>query len=406
MPPNVTADPRCGRSGLGRGYPPALRGERVGTPGSNQQGIEVEPLSLPRDAERFVRAWWPIYRGDPHWVPPLLFERKRFLDPAVNPYFRVADVQCFLATRDGEPVGTIAATVDHNYQREDAGAGFFGFFEFIDDTAVSRALFAAATDWLRERGMQRALGPFNFNSNHEFALLVDGFDSDPLVANPHNGRWYERHYLALGLAPRMDWYAYWFNRLDIDPRVIRVSNRILSRHPEVKVRNLDLANFEREVELLHSIYDDAWEHNWGHVKMERAEFEYLAHGFKAILDPKLCFIVEIGDKAVGLSINIPDMNQVVKKMNGTLFPFGWWHYLRRRHTIDRVRIFMLGVKQEFQHLPLGSLLYAKLWEDGLATTHVGAEASLILENNHRMRGPIEKLGGRIYKTYRNYEIPL
>jgi hypothetical protein len=366
-------------------------------------GIEVEALSLPRDSMRFVRAWWPIYRTDPHWVPPLLAERKRFFNPRVNPYFRVADVQCFLATRGGEPVGTIAATVDHNYQREEPGAGFFGFFEFIDDAAVSRALFDAAAAWLRERGMDRALGPFNFNSNHEFALLVDGFDSDPLVANPHNGRWYERHYLALGLEPRMDWYAYWVDRMDIDPRVIRVANRILSRHPEVKIRNLDLSRFEQEIALLHSIYDDAWEHNWGHVKMERAEFEHLARGLKPILDPKLCFIVEVGGEAVGLSINIPDFNQVVKKMNGQLFPFGWWQYLRRKRTITRIRIFMLGVKQKYQYLPLGSLLYAKMWEHGLATSYVGAEASLILQNNQKARGPIEKLGGRIYKTYRNFE---
>jgi hypothetical protein len=378
----------------------------LGSRGRAGARVAIEAIALPRDSERFVRTWWPIYRDDPHWVPPLLFERKRFLDPGANPYFRVADVQCFIATRDGEPVGTIAATVDYNYQREEPGAGFFGFFEFGDDEAVSQALFDAARAWLRGRGMDRALGPFNFNSNHEFALLVDGFDTDPLVANPHNGRWYERHYLALGLEPRMDWYAYWFNRQDIDPHVIRLANRVLSRHPEVKVRNLDLSRFDREVELLHSIYDDAWEHNWGHVKMERAEFEHLAYGFKSILDPKLCFIVEIGGKPAALSINLPDLNQVVKKMNGSLLPFGWWHYLRRKRTIDRLRIFMLGVKQEYQHLPLGALLYAKIWEHGLETTFVGCEASLILATNHRMRGPTERFGGRIYKTYRNYEIKL
>ena len=140
--------------------------------------------------------------------------------------------------------------------------------------------------------------------------------------------------------------------------------------------------------------------------MERAEFEHLAYGFKSILDPKLCFIVEIGGKAAGLSINLPDLNQVVKKMNGSVLPFGWWHYLRRKRTINRARIFMLGVKQEYQHLPLGALLYAKIWEHGLETSYVGAEASLILATNHRMRGPTEKFGGRIYKTYRNYETKL
>jgi GNAT superfamily N-acetyltransferase len=380
-----------------------VAGGALSTQGDSSEAVVVERLSMPEDTGRFVKPWWQIYRDDPHWVPPLIFERKRFFDPKVNPYFKVADVACFLASRAGQPVGTIAATVDHNYQREEPGGGFFGFFEFIDDESVSQALFAAAAGWLREQGMDRALGPFNFNSNHEFALLVDGFDSDPLVANPHNAAYFERHYLALGLEPKMDWYAYRFGRNAVDPRVIRVANRVLSRHPEIKIRTLDLSHFDREVEVLHAIYDDAWEHNWGHVKMEREEFEYLASGFRQFIDPNLCFVVELGGEAVGLAISFPDMNQVVKKMNGGLFPFGWWHFIRRKRVITQMRIFMLGVKQEYQHLPLGSLLYAKTWEHAMQTNLVTAEASLILENNQKMRGPIEKLGGEIYKTYRSFE---
>lgn len=374
--------------------------------------IEIRSIELPREAATFVRSWWPIYRDDPHWVPPLIFERKRFFDPDVNPYFAVADVQCFIATRDQRPVGTIGAAVDHNYQQEDPGAGFFGFFEFEDDREVSRALFEAACQWLRGQGMQRALGPFNFNSNHEFGLLVDGFDTDPMIANPHNGDWYERHYKALGLEPVMDWYAYWLDAVEIDERIPRIANRTLSRHPEITIRNVDMKQFDREVALFHEIYDDAWEHNWGHVKMERAEFEYLAQGFRSFLDPRFCFVVEVAGEAVGLSVTLPDMNIVVKKMNGGLLPFGWVHFLKGtgkltgKSEIDRVRIFMLGVKQQYQSLPLGALLYAKTWEAGLAAGVTGGEASLILENNHRMRGPLEKMGARIYKTYRSYETAL
>ena len=165
-------------------------------------------------------------------------------------------------------------------------------------------------------------------------------------------------------------------------------------------------SFQIEVETLFDIYNDAWEHNWGHVEFTREEFMYKAGGMKMLVAPDLCWVAEVNGEVAAVSVTLPDYNIPAKKMNGRLFPFGWWHYLRRKRTINRVRIFMLGVKQQYQHLPLGSLLYAKLWEDGLATTHVGAEASLILENNHKMRGPIEKLGGRIYKTYRNYELTL
>jgi GNAT superfamily N-acetyltransferase len=373
---------------------------------SEGAAVEIREISLPRDVTAFVRCWWPIYRDDPHWVPPLVFERKRFFDPSVNPYFDVAEVQCFIAYRNGVAVGTIGAAVDHNYQREDPGAGFFGFFEFPDDEEISRPLFVAATAWLREKGMKRALGPFNFNSNHEFGLLVDGFDTDPMIANPHNGPWFERHYLALGLEPVMDWYAYWLETADFDERVVRIANRMLARNPEIIIRNVDMKHFDREVVLMHGIYDDAWEHNWGHVKMERAEFEYLAAGFRQFIDPRFVFVVEVGGEAVGLSVTFPDMNTVVKKMNGSLFPFGWFHFLVGKRKIDQVRIFMLGVKQEYQNLPLGALLYAKTFEASRAAGIRGGEASLILENNDKMRGALEKMGAEIYKTYRSYEVRL
>lgn len=154
------------------------------------------------------------------------------------------------------------------------------------------------------------------------------------------------------------------------------------------------------------MYHDAWQHNWGHVKMEKAEFEYLASGLRSFIDPNLCFVVEIANEPVGLAISLPDMNRVVKKMNGRLFPLGWFHFLNERRKIDRLRIFMLGIKQKYQHLPLGALLYAKTWENGCATGVTGGEASLILEDNKKMRGSLEKLGARIYKTYRSYEAKL
>ena len=141
-------------------------------------------------------------------MAPLLFERKRFFDPSRNPYFKVANVQCFIATRDGRDVGTISATVDHVYQEEEAGTGFFGFFEFIDDPTVAKALLDAARKWLAEQKMHRMIGPFNFNNNHEFGLLVEGFDSDPYVLNPHNSAYYPAIYESLGLRKAMDWYAY------------------------------------------------------------------------------------------------------------------------------------------------------------------------------------------------------
>jgi len=369
--------------------------------------VEVTPISLPRDTVRFVKTWFPIYENDPHWVPPLLFERKRFFDPGRNPYFKVAQVQCFIATRDGRDVGTIAATVDEVYQDEEPGTGFFGFFEFVNDRSVAAALLDAALQWLGERGMRRAIGPFNFNTNHEFGLLVDGFDSDPFVVNPHNSAYYPGIYESLGLRRAMDWYAYYVDlNMPGVARMMRVGERLLSRHPELTIRSLDMSRFDEEVVRLREIYRDAWEQNWGHVRVTDEEFVFLAEGLKGIIDPDLCLVAEVGGRTAAISVTLPDINQVVKRMNGKLFPFGWIHFLMRKRIIDRVRVFMLGVAKEFQSLPLGAALYARSFEVGRAKGLGQGEASLILENNVRMRGALEKMGARIYKTYRNYEVDI
>lgn len=368
--------------------------------------IEVRPIELPRDAVAFVRSWWPIYEDDPHWVPPLIMERKAFFDPAKNPYFKVAQVQCFMARADGRPVGTIAATVDHELQKTEPGVGLFGFFEFVNDPDVARALFTAATDWLRSKGMTRARGPFNFNSNHEFGLLVDGFDTDPCVANPHNRDYYGEMYEKLGLNKVMDWYAYWLDKGPIPERIARIVERFEQRHPEFTLRPVDMSRYDEEVRAFREIYNDAWEHNWGHIYFTEEEFYWTAKNFKPVLDPRLCWFAMVDGEVAAAAITLPDVNQIAKKMNGRLFPFGWWHYLTGRKKIDVIRVFVLGVRQKYQHLPLGAPLYLKTWEEGMKMNIRGAEASLILETNHRMRGALEKLGARIYKTYRTYEVAL
>ncbi|MEZ4319082.1 MAG: N-acetyltransferase [Myxococcota bacterium] len=354
-----------------------------------------------------MKSWWPIYEGCDEWVPPLIFERKRFFHPQKNPYFQVARVQCFMAYRDGVAVGTIAATVDEELQKAEPGVGLFGFFEFVNDDAVAKGLFDAARAWLSAQGMTSVRGPFNFNTNHEFGLLIDGFDTPPAIANPHNLSYYQRMYEeVLGLEKAMDWYAYWMDKGPVPETIGRIAKRFMDRNPNIRIRNLDLANFDRDVAIVKEIYNDAWTDNWGHVHMTGAELDFTAEGLKEVLDPRLCFIAYVDDVPAAVSVTLLDFNQVAKKMNGRIFPFGWYHYLRGRSKIDALRIFILGVKREYQKLPIGAPLYLKTWENGMVMNIRGAEASLILETNTRMRGALEKLGARIYKTYRTYESSL
>ena len=364
--------------------------------------IEVRPIELPRGADAFLKTWWPIYRSDPHWVPPLLYERKQFLNPKVNPYFKVADVQCFLAKRDGKAVGTIAATWDHELQKSDPGVGLFGFYEFPDDEGVARPLFDAAMAWLHRRGAKKAWGPFNFNPNHDFGLLVDGFDTDPMVANPHNRPYYDAMYQRLGMRKMHDWYAYWMEGA-VPGRVAAIAKRFMDHHPNITVRPFDKSNFASEMRLFRDIYNDAFEHNWGHVYINDAEFAWMGKNFKPLLDPRLCYLVYVDGECAGAMVTLPDFNQVLKKCNGRLFPFGWWHLFIKRPKIDGVRVFVLGVKHKYQHLALGAPLYVTTWEAAKAMGFHHAEASLILDENYRVRGALEKVGARIYKTYRIYE---
>lgn len=368
--------------------------------------VEVRAIELPGDAVRFVKSWWPIYAGDPHWVPPLISERKRFFDPKQNPYFKYADVRCFMAYRDGTTVGTVAATVDHKQQEHEPGVGLFGFFEFPDDETVARPLMDAAAAFLREKGMKVARGPYNFNSNHEFGLLVDGFDTDPMISNPHNRSYYGAMYERLGMTTAMDWYAYWLDKGEMPSRIAAINDRFMKRNPNVTLRKVEMANWEAEIQRFYDIYNDSWENNWGHIHYSLDEFQFTAEGLKQVINPDLCWFVYVDGELAGASLTLPDFNQVAKKMNGRIFPFGWFHYLTGKGKIDALRVFVLGIRQKFQHLPLGSPLYAKTWEEGQKLAIRGAECSLILDNNVRMRGAMEKLGGRIYKTYRTYELEL
>jgi len=164
-----------------------------------------------------------------------------------------------------------------------------------------------------------------------------------------------------------------------------------------------MKNFWRDVEQLHGIYDDAWEQNWAHVAMSPAEFRFVAGELKSVLEPRLCWIVEVEGEMAAMSISVPDVNPLVKKMNGRILPFGWLHMLGRGRKVEVLRMFALGVKQKYQNMPLGVCIYVRTWQEALAMGLRGVEASLILEDNHRMRGVLEKMEARIHKTYRTFE---
>lgn len=380
--------------------PPAGAGTIRGTT------VEVRPVSGRDDLRRFIRLPWEIYRGDPNWVPPLLSDLEMVLDRRRHPYHQHADSEYFLAWRDGRVVGRIAATVNHRYNEfHGEKTGFFGFFECFRDDDAATALLRAAESWLRERGIERVLGPVSFSTNEEapLGLLIDGFDRLPYLMTAYNPPWYADLIEGSDYVKAKDLVALELTGAESPPeRLVRGVER-LERREGIRVREFDLTRFDQELEAIKVIYNGSWERNWGFVPMTDAEFDHLAKQFRPLLDPSLCLIAEVAGKPVGFSLVLPDYNQVLRHLDGRLFPFGVFKFLWYRRKIDRVRIMTLGLLPGYRRRGLDAMMYLRIFQASARRGYVRGEASWILEDNLDILHAIERCGGKVYKTYRIYE---
>ncbi len=358
--------------------------------------------------ETFIRLPWRIYADDKDWVPPLLAAERKALDPAKNPFWRRAEAAHFLLEKEGRPAGRISAIVNraHNEFHRDA-TGFWGYFECENDADAAKALLDRAAEWLRERGMTRMLGPANPSLNDSCGILVDGFGLPPFVLMPYNRPYYGHILDDAGLTKAMDLYAYLIVHTDLNREKIDRVARLVKYRGAVTIRPLNLSRFEEELAAVRDIYNDAWEKNWGFVPLSEEEMRHAAEEMKPILLPELAYIAEIKGRPVAFSIALPDVNRALKKCNGSLWPFGWWHFLKfNLRRIPTFRLMALGVRREYQNLGLGTLFYQKYMDEGLKRNYYAAELSWILENNDRMNRAVRLTGAKRYKTYRLYERPL
>jgi GNAT superfamily N-acetyltransferase len=371
--------------------------------------VEVRAVASRSDLDRFIKLPWQIYRDDPLWVAPLIADVRRVMDRNKHPFHQHADVEYFLAWRDGAVVGRIAAVVNraHNDFHEDR-LGFFGLFETIDDQTVAHALLARAEQWLRERGRDAVRGPFNLSSNDELCsggVLVDGFEHPPQVLMTHTPRYYGPLLEQAGYSKEKDLLAYWLASEVVPERFMRALNRI-KKSEEITVRSLRKDDFRGEVDRIKEIYNSAWEKNWGFIPMTEAEFEDMARQMKPILDPDLCQLAEVRGEAIAFILELPDLNQAFKHMNGRLFPFGIFKFLWYRRKIKQVRVITLGVKPAYRLKGLESVLMGQLFDVNVSHGVTSGECSWILEDNLPMLHALDRVGGYRYKTYRVYQKPL
>ncbi|MGH7500964.1 MAG: N-acetyltransferase [Longimicrobiales bacterium] len=368
-------------------------------------GITIRPVTSRDDLARFIRFPWRIYANDPVWVPPLIADVKLVLDPERHPFHQHAEVQLFLAWRDGEVAGRIAAILNHTHnQFHDETTNFFGLFESLNEQAVADALLHTVEVWAHDRGMTTLRGPMNLSTNDELVgpgVLVDGFDTPPVLMMGHTPSWYAALLEGAGYAKAMDLLAYWIPAV-VQDRHVRFAARVQKRM-NVRFQSLDMKRFEEDVALVQGIYNSAWEKNWAFVPMSDAEIRHLAKQLKPVIKPDFCVLAFVDDEPVGFGLMLPDYNRILRRLNGRLFPFGFIKLLWLRRNIDSVRILTLGLKPAWRHRGLDALLIHQLIVNGLEQGIRYGECSWILEDNVGMRRGIENAGGRLYKTYRVFE---
>jgi len=367
--------------------------------------IEIIPAVNDRNLRHFIRFPWKIYRNDPAWVPPLLADMKKLLDKRKHPFFLHSTADFFLARRNGECVGRIAAILNNNHNRYyNERTAFFGFFETVDDPDVASVLLNHAAQWARDRGMVELRGPMNYSTNETVGLLIDGHATDPCIMMTHNPPYYSRLMEGAGFEKAMDLYA-WFllTEKGLNPKIMRVGERVLSGEGIV-VRAINMKKYWDEVDAIKRIYNDAWSNNWGFVPMTDEEFHHMAKDLKAAVDPRVLLIAEKGGEPVAFSLALPDFNQAFKKINGRLFPFGLPKLLYHARHIRQVRVLALGIAKKVQNWNgLGAALYYESFRRGVAAGYRSCEFSWTLEINDLINRSMKLFGAEIYKRYRIYK---
>lgn len=368
--------------------------------------LEVVPVTSKADLKAFMKLPWQIYQNDPQWVPPLIGELAKVLDKKKHPFHQHADSAYFIARQNGDVVGRITAQINHlGNEFHGTQIGNFGFFECVDDVQVARALLDTAYEWNARRGMTTMQGPMNFSTNDEFSspgVLIDGFDTPPVILMSHNPPYYASLLEQCGFVKVKDLLSYWADLTEIPERLVKGIARI-GRSQNVTLRTLNMKDLDGDIARIKEIYNSAWERNWGFVPMTEAEFDYMAESIKPIVNPQLCIIAEIAGEPVGFALQLPDYNVAFKHMNGKLLPFGWAKFLWYKRNIPHTRVLTMGVKPEHRKKGLDSMLILQLHIESSKFGCPRGECSWILEDNLPMRHGMERIGGRAYKTYRVFE---
>ena len=366
--------------------------------------FSVKKVRTPAEKNQFIRLPWKIYSDFPYWVPPLIGEREKFLNPGINPFLKESKVDLFLVVSgDQKPVGRVAFIINYTHNKiYSERVGFFGMLETINDRKVSDLLLNTAETWCRKNKLNKLLGPVNLSTNHECGLLIDGFDAPPVIGIPYNPPYYVDLIESWGLSKAKDLVSLRLDLIHI-PEYLNLGVARLRKRKRFSIRPLRMKEFNKEIGIMWEIYNSSWNVNWGFVPMSREEFEYSANEARAFIQPELCFIAEVKGKPAGFSFTLPNINEVLKKMNGRIFPFGWARFLWSKRNIKLYRVVALGIEKKYRHLGIDAVLYHEIYQTFMEKKIKWCDMSWVLEDNKAMLAPIERIGGTIYKRHRIYE---
>ncbi len=390
------------------GAAPAAVGVRQRHEGA-QAPVEVRPVSSKRELRAFIELPYELYAGDPVWIPPLLTEQRHTFSPK-SAFFEHAQVQLFVAYRDGRPVGRVSAQIDRlRIDRYADATGHFGFLEAIDDPAVFAALLAAAEEWLRAQGMQRVIGPFNPSINGDIGILVEGFEHPPVFLTGHGRPYYDARVQAVGYHKVKEVVAYSLDPTATPPRTMVEAARRAREAARVRIRPLDKSNIKAETDLIARVFNDAWEHNWGFVQWTKAEFGELGSALRFFVSRDFVQFAEVDGETAAILVVVPNLNELIGDLQGRLLPFGWakllWRLRFQRPKSARVALMGVGQKFQSSSLAMGLVfgLIEAIRQSGAATGMRYIEMGWVLEDNFALLRLMRLLGGRKYKTYRLYE---
>ncbi len=371
--------------------------------------MQVVPVHGGRQMRMFIRVPAQIFRGNPCYVPPIWVDEAQAYQGKTNPILKNSDFELFLLLSDDKkPIGRTIAYVDHTFNRYyNARIGFFGAFECVDDPAAAALLVRAAEDWLRARGMDAIRGPIHPVAEN-WGFVLEGYDTPPIYMSPWNPEYYHAFFTDVGYEKAKDLLVYdadMANGYALPERYEAFSRRFLERYPGISIRRLDMKHIANDARAIWEISNTALADNWGYVPLELPVMEDMLKKLRLIVDPDAVWMVEFEGKPVGFCLGFPDINILLKRINGNLLPFGWARLLLGVKKLRDYRLFGLAVDPAWQTRALDALMYIHLYQN-LRPKNIRMEANYILEDNLHIKNALERLGMRHTKTYRVYEKPL